>query len=401
MAVIYLKNRASGTLSTAISAADTGIALTYGDGAEFPTITASDYYFYATIESTAGTSEIVKVTARSGDSLTVTRAQEGTTAAAFAAGSRFEQRVTAQSIIDKITDSSVTLAGTNSWTGVQTFGGATTEIYKSGSAAKLRIFGTGGSLYHGLRTVTSTLTFDYGGTDYLTATSAGVVSFVNTPLVGASSIYYASGTDVAVTDGGTGSSTASGARTNLGIVIGTDVQAYDAGLLSIAGLTTGADKMIYTTALDVYATADLTSFARTILDDANAAATRTTLGLGTIATQAASAVAVTGGTVEGLTSLQGRRKISSETTGVLTALSANTTVFMTGDCTLNASVFTAADEIWFYSGASARTLTQGSGVTLRLGGSATTGSRTIAARTWFQVLVVTASEFVATGTGVT
>lgn len=72
--------------------------------------------------------------------------------------------------------------------------------------------------------------------------------------------------------------TPSQARTSLGLVIGTDVQAYDAGLQSIAGLTTAADTMIYTTALDTYATTSLTSFARTILDDANQGAVQTTIG---------------------------------------------------------------------------------------------------------------------------
>ena len=159
---------------------------------------------------------------------------------------------------------------------------------------------------------------------------------------------------------------ASAQRTTLGLAIGTNVQAYDAGLQSISGLTTSADQMIYTTALDTYATTGLTAAGRAILDDADASAQRTTLGLaigtnvqaydaeltaiaglavtdgniivgngttwvaesgatartslglGTIATQDASSVTITGGTING-TAIGG----SSAAAGAFTTVSAS------------------------------------------------------------------------------
>lgn len=106
-------------------------------------------------------------------------------------------------------------------------------------------------------------------------------------------------TDITVADGGTGASDASTARTNLGVAIGTNVQAYDAGLQSIAGLTTSANQLIYTTAADTYTTTSLSSYGRSLIDDADAATARSTLGLGTLATQSGTFSGTTSGTNTG------------------------------------------------------------------------------------------------------
>lgn len=70
---------------------------------------------------------------------------------------------------------------------------------------------------------------------------------------------------------------ASAGRTTLGLVIGTNVQAYDAELAAIAGLTSAADKGIYFTGSGSAATYDLTSVARTFVAQTTVANMRSNL----------------------------------------------------------------------------------------------------------------------------
>lgn len=59
-------------------------------------------------------------------------------------------------------------------------------------------------------------------------------------------------------------------------------QPLDATLTALAGVNTAADQLIYSTGVDTFAMSNLTTFARTILDDANAGQVRNTLGIGVI-----------------------------------------------------------------------------------------------------------------------
>jgi hypothetical protein len=81
----------------------------------------------------------------------------------------------------------------------------------------------------------------------------------------------------------------------------TDAQPLDATLTALAGLTVAADQLIYATGSDAFATSSLTAFGRSLVDDADASAARTTLGLGTMATQNANNVSITGGAIDNVT----------------------------------------------------------------------------------------------------
>lgn len=91
---IKLSNNASSRLAANLAVSDTSIVLAAGGGAVFPTLSAGDW-FPATIVKMTGEFEIVKVTARAGDALTVQRGQENTAATTFLSGDRIELRLTA------------------------------------------------------------------------------------------------------------------------------------------------------------------------------------------------------------------------------------------------------------------------------------------------------------------
>jgi hypothetical protein len=134
--------------------------------------------------------------------------------------------------------------------------------------------------------------------DVVTASSARIV--VSADSIDLATTGVGAGTYRSVTVDTYGRVTAGSNPTTLTGYGITDAQPLDATLTALAGLATAADRLPYATGADTFALATFTAFGRSLVDDADAAAGRTTLGLGTLATQAANSVAITGGSIDGV-----------------------------------------------------------------------------------------------------
>ncbi len=385
---VKFKNNAASTLDAAISGSDVGLTVAYGDGSLFPAAGAGDY-FYMTIESTEGDYEIVKVTARSGDSMTIVRAQESTTARAFTAGALCELRVTNQGLLDKFLEDNLAagsvalskladvatdtvLGRTASGTGAVSALSASDVLDMIGST-RGQILYRGASTWGALGVGTAGQVLQSGGAGADPSWATGIL----------------------VTDGDKGSITVSSSGTvwtldDAAVSLAKMANISQYQLIGRSSSGSGVPQAISTSA-DVY----------TMLGSANNSTIRSNIGLGTIATQASSSVSLTGGSITSMTTLHGTAKAATNTTGTLALVDADCVCFMTGNVTLNGGVFSARQVILLYAGSSSRTITQGTSMTLRLGGTATTGNRTLAAYTVAAAIVVDTNTIIITGAGVT
>lgn len=114
-------NNATATLAASISSTSTSITVTTGQGALFPALAAGDY-FYATLVDSSNNIEFIKVTARTGDTLTAVRGQDNSTARAYLAADKVILRLNAAALGDMVQlSANQVITGNNTFTGVNAF----------------------------------------------------------------------------------------------------------------------------------------------------------------------------------------------------------------------------------------------------------------------------------------
>jgi hypothetical protein len=135
----------------------------------------------------------------------------------------------------------------------------------------------------------------------------------------------------------------------------------------------------------------------------------TAQGLGTMSTQNANAVAITGGTMSGMTSIADtignvrNIPINSKTASyvLLVGDAGQVVSITTGGVTVPSGVFSAGQAVSIYNNsATSQTITQGGGTTMTLASSGLTGNRTLGGYGLCTVLCIASNTFVITGAGV-
>lgn len=198
-----------------------------------------------------------------------------------------------------------------------------------------------------------------------------------------------------ITAGGTGATSASAARTALG------VQALDATLTAFAALLTASGKVPYATGTDTASEADSTSYGRSLWNVASEAALKTLINAEAgVDFQAYDADTAKTDVATDWTAAQAiRPKLSAETSGTPTSASANKVLQLTGGLTAPDAVFTALDTMVLDPGTSNRTITRGSGVTMYVNGT-DSATATVLANTLASLHYRSASVCILSGSGV-
>ena len=182
-------NNSSTTLAASLTSGATSLTVASGTGALFPSLSAGQF-FNAVLMDSSNNLEIVRVSARVGDTFTIARAQEGTVSRAYSSGDRVELRMTAAAL-----DNFVQLDGDQSISGAKTF--ATAPTFST--ALSVSSGGTGVATLSGIA-------FGNGTGAFTAATASQIVSAIGAAAVqNASAATLATKASTLAAGGGNGS----------------------------------------------------------------------------------------------------------------------------------------------------------------------------------------------------